>query len=808
MPLPSAHDESVVAEAFRYATTFHERGILAEAEKFYAAILNVRPKHFNALHLLGVLRRQQGNNAEALRLISAALGMNPRSADALGSFSGVLLSLRLFDEALAACDSALAIQRDHIESIANRGHALSALALFDEALAAFDRVLAIKADDPDTHHGRGNALLQLGRGEEALAAFETALALRADHVEATVGRGNALVRLHRRQDAVAVFGRAIELQPSHVLALHGRGLALAALDQHAEALRAFDQGLQLAPRSRPLLHGFGSALLALGRADEALAAFDKALAITPNQPEVLGQRAAALQALGRQAETPGNGEGTSPAIAHDAETHYDRGLALWALCRREEAIASYERAAANNDPRALSKLAMGRLIMADWAGAAGLAEALRGRIAQGSFVDPMTTLAFGLEPSVRLDAARTCIRVFSPLAKPNFVHPICTEVGKLRIAYVSGDFRQHPVGVAAVELIERHDRARFEIIGVSHGTNDASGTRTRIVDALDQFHDVATDTDTRIAELLHDLHVHIAVDLNGLSGGCRPDIFAYRPAPIQVSYLGFAGTTGADFIDYILADATALPFDEQPFFAERIVHLPDCYHANDATRLISPRTPPRRELGLPDQGFVFCCFNQCYKIAPPVFDVWMRLLARVPGSVLWLSDMNDLAQDNLRRVAAARGIAPDRIVFAPYVARIEDYLARQRAADLFLDTLPYNAHSTTCDALFAGLPVVTCAGTTFPSRVAASMVTAAGLPELVTHSLEDYEALAFDLATDPARLQAMRRKLADNRPTAPLFDGDRFRRGIEAAYTTMWDIYRRGERPRSFRVEAKAQEPT
>jgi len=326
----------------------------------------------------------------------------------------------------------------------------------------------------------------------------------------------------------------------------------------------------------------------------------------------------------------------------------------------------------------------------------------------------------------------------------------------------------------------------------------------RIAQAFDQFHDVAAETDRKIAELLHHLRVHIAVDLNGLSGGCRPDILAYRPAPVQVCYLGFAGTTGADFIDYILADETTLPFAEQPFFTERIVHLPNCYHANDTTRRLSPERAGRSELGLPDSGFVFCCFNQCYKIAAPVFDVWMRLLARIPGSVLWLSDMNDLAQANLRRVAAARGIAPERIVFAPYAIRMEDHLARHHAADLFLDTLPYNAHSTTCDALFAGVPVVTCAGSSFPGRVAASMVKAAGLPELVTHSLEDYEALAFELAADPTRLRSMRRKLADGRATCALFDGDRLRRHVEAAYSTMWDIYRRGEHPRSFRVEPSA----
>jgi protein O-GlcNAc transferase len=799
MPLPSGHDEGVVAEAIRYAVTFHQRGMLVEAEKFYAAILEVEPDHFSALNLLGVVRRQQGNNVDALKLVSAALKMNPRSVDALCNLGGVLLALKLFDEALEAYDNALSVQRDHFDALFNRGNALLALNRFDEALTAFDQALVVKPGDPDAHSGRGNALLHLGCGEEALASFEAAISIKANHIEALVGRGNTLVRLHRAQDALAAFGKVLEIQPDHILALHGRGAALAELERYDEALASFDQGLDLAPRNRPLLHGFGSALLAVGRAEEALAAFDKALAITPNQPDVIRQRAAALRAVGRHAEVPANDE-RKASVSHDAEAHYDRGLSLWALGKREEAIASYEKGSACNDPRALSRLAIGRLTMADWDRADDLADALRSRIAEGSFVDPLTTLAFGLEPSVRLNAARNCTRVFAPVGKTVFVHSNPGGTDKLRVAYLSSDFRRHPVGLAIAELLERHDRTRFETIGVSHGPNDGSNTRTRIVKAFDQFHDVASAADRHVAGLLNDLQVHIAVDLNGLSGGCRPDILAYRPAPIQVSYLGFAGTTGAPFIDYILADETALPFDQQPFFTERIVHLPGCYHANDATRQISPRTPPRSELGLPDRGFVFCCFNQCYKVAAPVFEVWMRLLAQVPGSVLWLSEMNDLAQANLRRVAATRGITPDRIIVAPYIVRIEDHLARQRAADLFLDTLPYNAHSTTCDALFAGLPVVTCAGTTFPGRVAASMLDAAGLPELVTNSLEDYEALALTLATDPARLQSIRRKLERSRPTCRLFDSDRFRRHVEAAYETMWDIYRRGENPSSFRV--------
>jgi protein O-GlcNAc transferase len=801
LPISLGHDESVVAEAVKYAATFHQRGMLAEAEKFYAAILNVRPDHFHALHLLGVLRRQQGNGAEALRLIGAALKMNPRSIDALCNFGGILFALKLYDEALEAYDKAVAVQGNHLDGLIGRGNALLALDRFEQALAAFDRALVIQPDNPETLNSRGHTLAHLGRAKDALAAFDAALAVKADNIEAHVGRGNALVRLHRVDEALASFDKAIEMQPDHVIALHRQAQGLMSLERHEEALESFDRALCVAPRNRKLLNSYGSALLALGRAEDALAALDKSLTITPDQPDALEQRSAALRALGRDGEAEENDARARPATSHDAEAHYDRGLSLWALGKRDEAIESYEKASARNDPRALSRLAIGRLSNADWADAGDLADALRSCIAQGSFVDPLTTLAFGLEPLVRLNAARNCVRIYTPVAKTRFVHSTLDRTDKLRIAYLSADFRQHPVGVAVAELFERHDKTRFEIVGVSHGPNDASGTRTRIVKALDQFHDVASDTDRHIAERLNDLHVHIAVDLNGLSGGCRPDILAYRPAPIQVSYLGFAGTTGANFIDYILADATVLPLDQQPFFAEKIVHLPGCYHANDATRRISPETPTRSSLGLPEQGVVFCCFNLSYKIAATMFDVWMRLLKQVHGSVLWLSKMTDLAQANLRREAAARGVEPDRLIFAPFVERIEDHLARQRAADLFLDTLPYNAHSTACDALFAGLPFVTCAGTSFAGRVGGSMLEAAGLPELVTASLEDYEALALKLATAPALLQAIRRKLADNRATCPLFDSDRFRRNIEAAYATMWDIHRRGEIPHSFRVE-------
>jgi predicted O-linked N-acetylglucosamine transferase (SPINDLY family) len=296
------------------------------------------------------------------------------------------------------------------------------------------------------------------------------------------------------------------------------------------------------------------------------------------------------------------------------------------------------------------------------------------------------------------------------------------------------------------------------------------------------------------------MQVDIAVDLTGHTQDGRLGILAHRPAPVQVSYLGYPGTTGADFIDYVIADPTVLPRDHQPYFTERIVHLPDCYQANDSTRTIAARTPTRREAGLPDEGFVFCCFNNNYKITRPIFDIWMRLLGAAEGSVLWLRQDNGDAQVNLRREAAARGIDPSRLLFATRV-ELQDHLARHRLADLFLDTLPYNAHTTASDALWAGLPLLTCRGASFAGRVATSLLGAVGLPELATSDLAEYEALALRLATDPPLLRGFRQRLQQSRSTCPLFDTDRFRRHIESAYVTMWELQRGGEGPRSFNVE-------
>jgi len=356
---------------------------------------------------------------------------------------------------------------------------------------------------------------------------------------------------------------------------------------------------------------------------------------------------------------------------------------------------------------------------------------------------------------------------------------------RIRIGYFSADFHNHATAHLMAELFERHDRERFEIFAFSFGVPNQDAMRARLVKGFDHFFDVADQGDRDIAALAHRHEIDIAVDLKGYTQDSRPGIFALRPAPIQVNYLGFPGTLAAPYMDYILADAVILPESHFPYYSEKVVHLPHSYQVNDTKRRIADTQPTRRELGLPEDGFVFCCFNNNFKITPDVFILWTSLLAQVEHSVLWLLEDHSAVRDNLRREARQRGINAERLVFAPRLPT-EEHLARLRSGDLFLDTFYYNAHTTASDALWAGLPIVTCLGEAFAGRVAASILTAVGLPELITHSHEDYAALALRLATRPEELATIKRKLAENRLTTPLFNTVQFTRDIEAAYTAMW----------------------
>lgn len=786
------------------AMDLHRQGRLNEAETHYRSLLAQSPSQFELLHLFGILKLQQGNLPEALTLISKAVDINPSSPDARSNLVAVLVNLGRPADALGHCDSALALMPGDDGMLYNRGVVLSQLGRHDEALESFDKALAIKSDHVNALFSRAGTLAGLRRLEEAIEGYDRLLGIAPRHPEALTNRGTVLAQLGRDADAVASFDRALAIAPNHVHALTNRGIALKRLQRHDEALTSLDCALANSPDHHGAHVNRGNVLLELHRTEDAFASFSRAVALAPADASALTNKAFSQLLLGRYQDALDTCEKALAADAQHANAFLVRGHALAKLDRPAEAAASYERVLAlePGNPYALGASLMAHRAACQWERVEQLVPAIEQSIRTGqAVIPPLNVLGLPLAPELQLQCAQNFVHHALPADSTPFPKRQRASSDKIRLAYLSGDFRRHPVGSLAAALLERHDRTRFEVVGISHGVDDGSEERRRLVAACNQFHDVRTRADRDVAALIHELQVDIAIDLDGHAESARPGILRQRPASVQVGWLGYPGTMGADFIDYIVGDRVALPSDLAPYFTEKIVHLPDCFLPGDTQKTIAASTPSRAAAGLPERGVVFCCFNGSDKISAAMAAVWMRLLAAVEGSVLWLSDMNGRAADNLRTAAAAAGVAPARIVFAPPLPATGDQLARQRLADLVVDTADDNAFSTASDALWAGVPLLTCAGRAFPGRIAASLLHAAGLPELVTTSLADYEALALKLARDPARLQSIRQKLEANRLTCPLFDADRFRRHIEAAYATMVDIARRGEEPRSFSVD-------
>ena len=601
--------------------------------------------------------------------------------------------------------------------------------------------------------------------------------------------GTTLLYQERFQEALAPLSEAHRVAPRQGSG-HRLGYCCLALGDFEAAARELEREIRAYPQLINARNALGVALIRLLRREQALAVFLEATQLDAASPEANSNAGSLLADLGRVNEAVPYLRAAVRARPGLADAHFNLGLAYQRLKRHEEAADSLQLALdlAPRMPYALGHLVWNRIAQCRWEGTAERIAGLREQVRrEGVPAMPFEFVAVSEDPAeqrrcAELHVARTLGTRPAPLW-----HGERYRHDRIRLAYLSADFCEHATAYLMAGLFERHDRSRFETIALSYGPDDASPMRKRLARAFERFVDASTLSDAAAARVLRDLEIDIAVDLKGHTTDARPGILAHRPAPVQVTYLGFPGTTGADFIDYVLADRHVLPESGQAAWSEKVLYLPECYQANDASRVIADRTPSRAEAGLPPQGFVFCSFNNNYKITPQMFDVWMRLLRHVPASVLWALEDNIGARCNLQREAEARGVEPARLVFAPRMPHAA-HLARHRLADLFLDTLPYNAHTAASDALWAGLPLLTCTGNTFAGRVAGSLLHAIGLPELVTHSLADYEALALQLAANPARLSALRARLAVNRMTAPLFDTDRFRRHLEAAYLRMLEL--------------------
>jgi protein O-GlcNAc transferase len=594
----------------------------------------------------------------------------------------------------------------------------------------------------------------------------------------------------RIDEAVRLFMRSLELHPGHPAACYSLGVIALRRDAAREALHWASVGIAATPGYAPLHFLAGTALRSAGApAAEALTHFDRAVELQPDYIEALVNSGVALRDMLRHKDALErfnqvlaiNPEHTT-AIANCA-------VLLTEFKQGEQAVAMFEHLlkVQPDYDYGLGLLTFERLHMCDWRGYdEDVTRILEGVRAGRRACKSLAVMAISDFAGDHYQAARTfgdhLYRASSnPLWKgERYRHD------RIRLAYISPDLREHPVGHLMTGVFEHHDRSRFELIAVSLGIDDGSRIRGRMLAAFDRFIDAKTMPALQIARLLREMEVDIAVDLGAYTADSHPEILAQRPAPVQVNYVGYCGTMGVDYMDYLIADRHVVPREHWPYYREKIVYLPDAYLPTDGSLVIPEGVPSRAEHGLPESGLVFCAFSHDYKISPHIFAIWMRLLLKHPGSTLWLMSRNEVSRRNLLDFAAGMGVTPERIVFATRVPRVEDHLARYRLADLFLDTYPYNAHTTAADALMAGLPVVTCMGDAFHSRVAGSLVHAAGLPELATRSLEDYEMLAQALAAQPERVARMKVQLAAARATSPLFDTRRYCRNLEAVYLALW----------------------
>ncbi len=711
------------------------------------------------------------------------------------------------------------------------------------SLAEFERAVMLDPASAEFLKSLGNARKAMGDLVGAMASYRRSVMLAPDYTTPIYNLGLVLLDLGRPEEAEEHFRRLRELDPRDAEVLFHLALLAADRSEFAEAAQQYRSALELAPDNPFVWFGLALACRQLpGQREESVQCLRKCIGLKPDFADAHHELAVTLHAEGRLNEAEAHYRSALQYAPDNAMTHRQLGNVLVKGNRVDEAVGCFRKAIELQPDLADAHLNLGSAYslqgardqaircyeallrlrpdnaaaaqcllfemqhVCDWSRLEELYERQRrsARDPQGQQISSFSMLSTPLTPAEQLQ----CMKNFARGQLPADLHDRerlhfrfeRRAKPKLRIGYLSADFHEHATAYLMAELFELHDRSRFEIAAYSYGPDDGSPMRSRLIRAFDHFADISRLSYTDAATRIHGDQVDILVDLKGYTQFARTEIVALRPAPIQVNYLGYPGTMGVDFIDYLITDRFITPPGHAEYFSEKLVYMPDSYQVNDRKRIVAD-TPPRSELGLPEQSFVFCCLNQTFKILPHVFATWMRLLKAVPASVLWLLESNPWATQNLLRQAQNHGGEPKRLIFAPMWPSAR-HIARMGAADLFLDTSPCNAHTTASDAFWAGLPVLTCAGNTFASRVAGSLLTAAGMPELVTHTMEDYEALALRLASSPGELAALRARLARNRTTSPLFDTPTFARHLENAYLQMWEIYLAGNEPRAIELKS------
>ena len=764
---PADHVKNI-EKLFSRGFLLHHQGNTTEAQEIYRKILQLDPHHFDSLHLLGVALYQKNAFVEALHYVNQALLGNPLHIAALSNKGLILKSLGAFKEATHCFSRAIEIEPKNVQAFLNKGNTLIELQEFEGALICYNTAIELQSDYALAYANRGSTYHNLKRYEEALGDYQKALVLQPNLPSTLMNQGNTFRELRFFQQALSSYDLAIKNDPQYAEAYMNKGLALNEQGELNQAIDNYNHAIRINPQYAEAFSNKGIAQLDLMELKFAVANFHSAISLKPDY----------------------------------ADAYLNLGIAQNRLGELQESLRCFDVALnLNPDYQFIPGTRMHlKMQMCQWENFDHEVNALATQIIAKHKVTPtLPLLAMIDSPKLQYDAACIWGQHHNPenstlgnIAR----HP---RGKKIRIAYFSTDFYYHAVSILMAGVFEAHDRDSFEIYAFSLRNRTPDLMTERLQSAFDHFLNLGHASDQEIASMARDLKIDIAIDLGGYTEGSRTNIFSYRAAPIQMSYIGYLGTMGLDYMDYLIADPLLIPEDKQEFFSEKILYLPN-YQANDSNRTSSNRILNRSDVGLPEDAFVFCSLNNNYKITPAIFSCWMRILQQVENSVLFLYVDNDFAKINLIKEAEKSGVNSPRLVFTKRVA-IDDYLLRYKLADLFLDTHPYNAGTTASDALWAGLPVLTYLGKSFASRIAASILTAIDLPELIASDQLEYEKLAIDLARNPEKLLVIKKKLALTQLTSPLFNTSLFTKYLEMGFEAVMDRYCKGLPPAHTYIE-------
>ena len=770
-------------------------GNIQSAELILQRVVKAFPSAYPALQMLGLIKAKQENYLEAISYFKKALKINSSDPALLYNLSQALISADQEAEAVTILVKCTKIAPNYPGAWFSLGRCLYWIGKNSEALEALDRAIELDPSNSQTLMAKGLALKSAGKFADAVEVLSTALKSEPGNFAAWLDLGHALSELKRYDEALIANEHAIAILPNDANAWYNQGAILSCLEQHEQALTANEQAITILPTRAEFWINKGSVLRKLKRYQDALAATDKAISLDESNFMAWLNIGALFRDLQNFEMAYQANEKALKLSPKNSDIWFNKALTESDLLDYPAAVLAYTKAkqlGAQNE-YLLGNLISARMQIADWTHIENQLSDLQDEVKKGRHsVMPFSLLAL-FDDSAFHDAA-TKLYLDNKVGSRNRLSSLgIYGHQKIRIGYFSSDLREHPVGMLIGEMIDKHDRSRFEVYGFSLlATKNGDAFRKRLVESFDHFFNCEVMSDEEVVAKARECEIDIAIDLNGHTQDSRPSIFALGVAPIQINYLGYPGTMGANFMDYIIADKTIIPNDSHQFYTEKVAYLPNSYLMYDSMQKVAPHMPTRFELGLPKDAFVFCGFNSGYKISKEVLTVWCAILRSVDKSVLWLTENNAEFKKNILMEFSSAGIPSERIIFASRVEKVEDHLARLKQADLFLDAWPYNAHSTGMDVLNAGVPILTKVGKSFAARVGASLLTSLNLPELITHSTDEYEAKAIQLANNPALLKDIKAKVQDQNARSKLFDTKQFTLGLESLYKQMYELKQAG----------------